>query len=153
MTTVASQITSLTVVYSIVYSGADQRKHQSSVSLAFVRGIHRDPWIPRTKSQKHRKWFHLMTSSCIYLFMIYVSLYLFSWYVMCVTAFNVKRVGVRGPRGIFQSQPEYQIFTKMTPKERLNIKISQILPKESSSKRKNYTQHEYFWHLNTQRGV
>ena len=42
MTTIASQITSLTVVYSIDYSGADQRKHQSSVSLAFVRGIHRD---------------------------------------------------------------------------------------------------------------
>ena len=36
MTTMLSQITSLTVVYSIVYSGADQRKHQSSVSLAFV---------------------------------------------------------------------------------------------------------------------
>ena len=35
----ASQITSLTVVYSIVYSGADQRKHQSSASLAFVREI------------------------------------------------------------------------------------------------------------------
>ena len=42
MTTVASQITSLTIVYSIVYSGADQRKHQSSASLAFVRGIHWD---------------------------------------------------------------------------------------------------------------
>ena len=40
MTTMASQITSLTVVYSIVYPGADQRKHQSSPSLAFVRGIH-----------------------------------------------------------------------------------------------------------------
>ena len=26
-----------------VYSGADQRKHQSSASLAFVRGIHRVP--------------------------------------------------------------------------------------------------------------
>ena len=39
MTTMASQITSLTVVYSIVYSGVDQRKHQSSVSLAFVRVI------------------------------------------------------------------------------------------------------------------
>ena len=39
MTTMASQITSLTVVYSIVYSGADQRKHQSSASLAFVREI------------------------------------------------------------------------------------------------------------------
>ena len=37
----ASQITSLTIVYSTVYSGADQRKHQSSASLAFVRGIHR----------------------------------------------------------------------------------------------------------------
>ena len=33
---VASQITSLTIVYSAVYSGADQSKHQSSASLAFV---------------------------------------------------------------------------------------------------------------------
>ena len=41
--TIASQITSLTFVYSTVYSGADQRKHQSSASLAFVRGIHRGP--------------------------------------------------------------------------------------------------------------
>ena len=36
----ASQITSLAIVYSTVYSGADQRKHQSSASLAFVWGIH-----------------------------------------------------------------------------------------------------------------
>ena len=41
MTTMASQITSLTIVYSAVYSGAYQRKHQSSASLAFVRVIHR----------------------------------------------------------------------------------------------------------------
>ena len=64
MTTVASQITSLTVVYSTVYSEADQRKHQSSASLAFVWGIHRDRWIPRTKGQLRGKCFHLMTSSC-----------------------------------------------------------------------------------------
>ena len=63
MTRIASQITSLTVVYSIVYSGADQRKHQSSASLAFVQGIHRDRWIPRTKGQLRGKCFHLMTSS------------------------------------------------------------------------------------------
>ena len=31
------------IVYSTVYSDADQRKHQSSASLAFVRGIHRGP--------------------------------------------------------------------------------------------------------------
>ena len=49
MGAMASQITSLAIVYSTVYSGADQRKHQSSGSLAFVRGIHR--WIPRTKGQ------------------------------------------------------------------------------------------------------
>ena len=43
MGAIASQITSLTIVYSIVYSDADQRKHQSSASLAFVRVIHRGP--------------------------------------------------------------------------------------------------------------
>ena len=62
-TTVASQITSLTVVYSTVYSDADQRTHQSSASLAFVWGIHRDRSIPRTKGQLRGKCFHLMTSS------------------------------------------------------------------------------------------
>ena len=37
MGTIASQITSFTIVYSIVYSDADQIKHQSSASLVFVR--------------------------------------------------------------------------------------------------------------------
>ena len=62
MGAVAYQITSLTIVYSIVYSDADQRKHQSSASLAFVP---RDRWIPRTNGQLHGKCFHLMTSSCV----------------------------------------------------------------------------------------
>ena len=39
----ASQIISLTIVYSTVHSGADQGKHQSSASLAFAWGIHRWP--------------------------------------------------------------------------------------------------------------
>ena len=53
----ASQITSLTIVYSTIYSAADQRKHQSSTSLAFVRNSpHKWPVT--------RKCFHLMTSSC-----------------------------------------------------------------------------------------
>ena len=43
MGAIASQITSLTIVYSTIYSDADQRKHQSSASLAFVCGIHRWP--------------------------------------------------------------------------------------------------------------
>ena len=36
-----TQITSLTSAYSTAYSCANQRKHQSSASVAFVRGIHR----------------------------------------------------------------------------------------------------------------
>ena len=47
----APQITSLTIVYSTVYSGADQRNYQSSASLAFVREFTGDRWIPRTKGQ------------------------------------------------------------------------------------------------------
>ena len=41
MGAIASHITSLTIVYSTVYSDAGQRKHQSSASLAFVWEIHR----------------------------------------------------------------------------------------------------------------
>ena len=43
MGAMASQITNLTIVYSTVYSRADERKHQSSASLDFVREIHRWP--------------------------------------------------------------------------------------------------------------
>ena len=57
MTTMASQITSLTVVYSTVYSDADQRKHQSSASLAFVWGIHRGQVNSPRKGPVTRKMF------------------------------------------------------------------------------------------------
>ena len=57
MGAMASQINSLTIVYSTVYSGADQRKHRSSASLAFARGIHR--WLVNFPDQwqKTRKMF------------------------------------------------------------------------------------------------
>ena len=57
MSAIASQITSLTIVYSIVYSGAYQTKHQSSASLAFVRGIHRWPVNSPHKWPVTRKMF------------------------------------------------------------------------------------------------
>ena len=76
MGAMASQITSLTIVipppnevgggytgftlsvlYSSVYSGTDQRKHQSSASLAFVRGIHRRPVNSPHKGPVTRKMF------------------------------------------------------------------------------------------------
>ena len=57
MGAMAYQITSLTIVYSTVYSGTDQRKHQSSASLAFVRGIHRWPVNSPHKWPVMRKMF------------------------------------------------------------------------------------------------
>ena len=45
------------MVYSTVYSDTDQRKHQSSASLAFVRGIHREPVYSLHKWPVTRKVF------------------------------------------------------------------------------------------------
>ena len=53
----ASQITSLTIVYSAVYSDADQTKHQSSAPLAVVRGIHRGPMNSQHQWPVTRKMF------------------------------------------------------------------------------------------------
>ena len=57
MGAIASRTISLTIVFSTVYSDADQRKHQSSASLAFVRGIHRGPVNSSHKWPVARKMF------------------------------------------------------------------------------------------------
>ena len=57
MSTMASQITSFKIVYSTVYSGAAKIKHQSSASLAFVRGLHRWPVNSPHKGPVTRKMF------------------------------------------------------------------------------------------------
>ena len=51
MSTIASQVTSLMIVYSTVYSGTDERKHQSSAPLALWGEFTGDRWIPRAKDQ------------------------------------------------------------------------------------------------------
>ena len=57
MSAMASQITSVLMVSSIVCSGSDQRKHQGSASLAFARGIHRSPVNSPHKGPITRKMF------------------------------------------------------------------------------------------------
>ena len=52
------------IVCSTVFSCVDELMHQSSVSLAFVRGIHRGPVNSPHKWLVMRRMFHLMTSSC-----------------------------------------------------------------------------------------
>ena len=49
MSAVPSQITGVTIIYPTICSDADQRKHQSSTSLAFVWGI---DWLPVNFPQK-----------------------------------------------------------------------------------------------------
>ena len=71
MGAMASQITNLMIVYSTVYAGADQRKHQSSASLAFVWGIHRGPVNSPHKWPVTRKMFPfddvIMVFQCVVL--------------------------------------------------------------------------------------
>ena len=62
MGAMAFQITGPTFVYSTVYSGTNQRKHQSSASLAFVRGIHCSPVNSPYKGQ----WREALMFSLIY---------------------------------------------------------------------------------------
>ena len=57
MGAMASQITSLMIVYSSIYSGAGQRTHQSSGSRAFVGGMHRWPVNSTHKWPVTRKTF------------------------------------------------------------------------------------------------
>ena len=80
MGAMASQITSLTIVYSAVFSDADQRKHQSAASLAFVRGIHRGPVNSPHKGPVTRKMFP---------FDGVIMLWLFCWQSICnIYVFN-----------------------------------------------------------------
>ena len=69
----ASQITSLTIVHSTVHSSADRRKHRSSASPAFVRGIHRWPMNSTHKWPVTRKMFPFDDVIMVNLFLIYIS--------------------------------------------------------------------------------
>ena len=63
MTMLASQITSLTVVYSIVYSGVNQKNIKTPRHWPLCGKFTGDRWISRINGQLRGKCFHLMTSS------------------------------------------------------------------------------------------
>ena len=85
MGTIVSQITSLTIVYSTVYSGADQRKYQSSASLAFVRGIHQGlvnsphKWPVTLKNVPIWWCHHVMDDSCLENINIIICMWHVAW--------------------------------------------------------------------------
>ena len=70
MSAMASQITGVSMVCSNACSSADQRKYQSSSSLAFLGEFANDRWILLTKGQQHGKCFHSMTSSWLLLLLV-----------------------------------------------------------------------------------
>ena len=80
MGTIASQITSLTIVYSNVYSGADQRKHQSSTSLALCGnspGTGEFPAQMASNAENVSIWWrhhdHWKTYGAVAIFVVFVS--------------------------------------------------------------------------------
>ena len=104
MSTMAYQITSLTIIYATVYLSADQRKHQSSASLAFVWGINRWPVNSPHKGPVMRKTFPFddvimfiphFTGACDYISM---------------QGLKLNHVSKRGPRYIRRWWLEYIII-------------------------------------------
>ena len=92
MSTMASQLISIAIIYSSVYLVADQRKHQSSASPAFVRGIHGWPGNPPHKGPVTRKMFPF---DCVIMFfhwsLFYKSVYFVALVIKYVVPFSVTR--------------------------------------------------------------
>ena len=86
MGAVASQVTSVSIVCSAVVSGADQRKHQSSASLTFVKGIHRSPVNSPHTGPVTRKMFPLHDVIMDIQYTSMLVCYPFLWYVQLFIA-------------------------------------------------------------------
>ena len=78
----ASQITGVSIVYSTACPGTDKRKHQSSATLAFVRGIHRSPVISSqmvSNAEKVSIWWRHHDFGFFQMFVLPV----LSWWLVC----------------------------------------------------------------------
>ena len=138
MGAIASQITSLTIVYSTVYS--DQSKHQSSASLAFVRGIHRGPMNSPHKWPVTRKMFPfddvIMTAMDVIIYCQWLksmfsgrclnTLSVISSIVFCIVTNRVKRMEGKWRYAIITQSNVYQVgrfkdFCDVTPNSAIYI--------------------------------
>ena len=128
----ASQITSLTIVYSTVHSGEDQWKHQSSASLTFVRGIHGWPVNSSHKWPVTRKMFpfddvimeiYIASSLCVHMWLVLIH------YMMTSSSGNIFRVTgplcgeFTGPGEFPAQRPvtrSFDVFFDLRPNKRLS---------------------------------
>ena len=113
----ASQITSLAIVFSTVYSGGDQRKHQSSASLAFklMWGIHRGPVNSPQKGLVTRKMFPF--DDVIMLCCVAVGYWLFLPISLRVSSFEPFESNNIAPRGSESSPGWYGFIDHTNPRE------------------------------------
>ena len=104
----ASQITSLAIAYSTVYSGADQRKHQKfSVTGLCVGNSPVTGEFPAQMAMQWRgKWFHLMTSSWKVHCFHRVPAAMIKWYFYAIRYCN-RRVSSRLNSRKFQKQLQH----------------------------------------------
>ena len=105
MSAKASQITSLTIVYSTVYSGIDERIHQSSASLAFVMGIHQ--WLLNSPHKGPVTWKIFLYDDVIMSGIKWAECSLMIWMDCWVKVFNLILDGSVGLWVGIQSAGEY----------------------------------------------
>ena len=130
MSTMTSQITSVSIIYSTVCSGKDQRKHQSSTSLVIVRGIRQWPMDSPHKRPVTRKFFHILTSSCwSYFLWCHSAIYLqYSITILCYVLLSMNDAELMihhtgGEHGPFSystlvTEPEHRsLFTTLRPRQ------------------------------------
>ena len=108
MSTIASQITSFTIVYSTIYSGVDQSKHQSSASLAFVWGIHRGPVNSPHKWPVTRKMFPFDdVIMCTHQWIVSSSVKTMAW---CLHGTNMKKNSMEKLKEIIAKLRHFQAY-------------------------------------------
>ena len=95
MSTMASQITSLTIVCWIVYSDSDQRKHQNTASLAIMWGIHRWPVNFPHKGPATRKMFPF-DDVIMYFTILSHKLYIIMLFMRLLISFQSWRTKIKG---------------------------------------------------------
>ena len=92
MSVMVSQIIGVSIVYLTVCSGADQRKQQSSASVAFVRENYRWPMGSPRNGPVTRKMLHLMTSSCL-LYSIQYGSFVLCWFAVVISMSYIQANG------------------------------------------------------------
>ena len=97
---ITSQITSPTIVYLTVCSDEDQRKYQSSASLAFLRGIHR--WLVNSP----HKW---PVTRKMFPFDDVIMDYRFLWHLYTIYGFCSTKGSTKGKSKVTFSKSNFKV--------------------------------------------